>query len=49
MVEGAMAGAPTERSDDRVAGVLSCNGRVVVTGTLPTVRYANGMAYPYKP
>jgi hypothetical protein len=26
-----------ERYDDRIAGVLSCYDRVVVTGTLPTV------------
>src|SRR5258705_2367653 len=33
----------TERYDDRIAGVLSCYDRVVVTGTLPTVCYAAGM------
>jgi hypothetical protein len=33
----------TERYDDRIAGVLSCYDRVVVTGTLPTVCYAEGM------
>ena len=32
-----------ERYDDRIAGVLSCYDRVVVTGTLPTVCYADGM------
>ena len=32
-----------ERYDDRIAGVLSCYDRVVVTGTLPTVCYAAGM------
>ena len=32
-----------ERYDDRIAGVLSCYDRVVVTGTLPTVCYAGGM------
>lgn len=33
----------TERYDDRIAGVLSCYDRVVITGTLPTVCYAKGM------
>ena len=33
----------TQRYDDRIAGVLSCYDRVVVTGTLPTVCYAEGM------
>jgi len=33
----------TERYDDRIAGVLCCYDRVVVTGTLPTVCYAAGM------
>jgi hypothetical protein len=33
-----------DRYDDRIAGVLSCYDRVVITGTLPTVRYADGMA-----
>jgi hypothetical protein len=32
-----------DRYDDRIAGVLSCYDRVVVTGTLPTVCYADGM------
>jgi hypothetical protein len=38
-----MASALAERYDDRMAGVLSCYDRVVVTGTLPTVCYAEGM------
>ena len=38
-----MTGSLTERYDDRIAGVLSCYDRVVVTGTLPTVCYAAGM------
>ena len=38
-----MTQALTERYDDRIAGVLSCYDRVVVTGTLPTVCYAEGM------
>jgi hypothetical protein len=33
----------TQRYDDRIVGVLSCYDRVVVTGTLPTVCYADGM------
>ena len=33
----------TQRHDDRIAGVLSCYDQVVVTGTLPTVCYADGM------
>jgi hypothetical protein len=42
-VESEMKGPLTERYDDRIAGVLSCYDRVVVTGTLPTVCYAAGM------
>ena len=38
-----MKGPLTERYDDRIAGVLSCYDRIVVTGTLPTVCYAAGM------
>src|ERR1700726_966425 len=38
-----MTGSLTERYDDRISGVLSCYDRVVVTGTLPTVCYAEGM------
>jgi hypothetical protein len=38
-----MTSALVERYDDRIAGVLSCYDRVVVTGTLPTVCYAAGM------
>src|SRR5271169_1105152 len=32
-----------ERYDDRIAGVLSCYDRLVITGTLPVVCYAAGM------
>jgi hypothetical protein len=32
-----------ERHDDRIAGVLSCYDRILITGTLPTVCYADGM------
>jgi hypothetical protein len=42
-VEAQMAVSLLERYDDRIAGVLSCYDRVVVTGTLPTVCYAAGM------
>ena len=38
-----MGSALLERYDDRIAGVLSCYDRVVITGTLPTVCYAAGM------
>jgi hypothetical protein len=38
-----MTVALLERYDDRIAGVLSCYDRVVITGTLPTVCYAEGM------
>jgi len=33
----------SERYADRLSGVLSCYDRIVVTGTLPTVCYAEGM------
>ena len=33
----------TERYGDRIGGVLSCYDRLVITGTLPTVCYAEGM------
>ena len=42
-LEGAMASQLEERYDERIAGVLSCYDRVVVTGTLPSVCYAEGM------
>jgi hypothetical protein len=32
-----------ERYNERIAGVLSCYDRVVITGTLPGVCYAEGM------
>ena len=38
-----MTQALTERYADRIAGVLSCYDRLVITGTLPTVCYADGM------
>src|SRR5258708_5455433 len=33
----------TDRYDERIAGVLSCYDRVMITGTLPVVCYAAGM------
>jgi hypothetical protein len=33
----------TDRYDDRIAGMLSCYDRVVITGTLPGVCHADGM------
>ena len=38
-----MTSALLDRYDDRIAGVLSCYDRIVITGTLPTVCYAAGM------
>ena len=38
-----MSRSLAERYGDRIAGVLSCYDRIVVTGTLPTVCYAEGM------
>jgi hypothetical protein len=38
-----MSQSLTERYDDRIAGVLSCYDRVVLTGGLPTICYAEGM------
>ena len=38
-----MSQSVTDRYADRIAGVLSCYDRVVITGTLPGVCYADGM------
>ena len=38
-----MSQSLTERHDERIAGILSCYDRVVITGTLPVVCYAAGM------
>ena len=38
-----MSQSLTERYDDRLAGMLSCYDRLVITGTLPVVCYAAGM------
>src|ERR1700721_2233476 len=32
-----------DRYEDRISGVLSCDDRMVITGTLPWVCYADGM------
>src|SRR5271166_4224260 len=40
---GGMSQSLTERYDDRIAGVLSCYDRVVITGTVPVICYAEGM------
>ena len=43
-----MMGGLVDRYDERIAGVLSCYDRVVITGTLPTVCYADEMTrFPY--
>lgn len=39
-----MSQSLTERYDARIAGVLSCYDRVMITGTLPTICHAAGMA-----
>ena len=38
-----MSQSLTERYEDRIAGVLSCYDRVVITGTVPVICYAEGM------
>ncbi len=38
-----MSASLTERYDDRIAGVLSCYDRVVITGTIPVICYVEGM------
>jgi hypothetical protein len=38
-----MAQMLTERYRDRLSGVLSCYDRIVITGTLPGICYAQGM------
>jgi len=38
-----MAQSLTERYDDRIGGILSCYDRVVITGTVPVICYAEGM------
>ena len=38
-----MSQSLTERYDDRIAGMLSCYDRLVITGTLPVICYAAGM------
>jgi hypothetical protein len=41
--EATMTGMLTERYRERLAGVLSCYDRIVITGTLPGACYAEGM------
>jgi hypothetical protein len=38
-----MSQSLTERYESRIAGVLSCYDRVVITGTVPVICYAEGM------
>ena len=38
-----MSASLVERYEERIAGVLSCYDRVVITGTMPAVCYADGM------
>src|SRR5580693_8997535 len=38
-----MAHSLTDRYDDRTAGVLSCYDRLLITGTVPVICYAEGM------
>src|SRR6202051_2109452 len=38
-----MAHSLTDRSDERIAGVLSCYDRLLITGTVPVICYAEGM------
>jgi len=40
-----MSGSLTERYGDRIAGVLFCYDRVVITGTVPVICYAEGMTH----
>ena len=38
-----MTNALLDRHNDRISGRLSCYDRVMITGTLPTVCFADGM------
>jgi hypothetical protein len=38
-----MSASLTERYDERIAGILSCYDRVLITGTIPVICYADGM------
>lgn len=46
MVDGAGVGIEllAERLQDRAAGVLSCWDRMLISGTLPNLCYAEGMS-----
>jgi len=39
-----MSQSLTERYGERIAGVLSCYDRIVITGTVPVICYAEGMS-----
>ncbi len=39
-----MSQSLTERDDDRIAGVVSSYDRVVITGTMPSICYVEGMS-----
>ncbi len=41
-----MSQSLVDRYDDRIAGMLSCYDRIVITGTLPGICYADGMTRP---
>jgi hypothetical protein len=43
LMEWNMSQSLTERYEGRIAGVLSCYDRVVITGTVPVICYADGM------
>src|SRR5215211_1030866 len=43
-LEGTSMVLLTERYGDQIAGVLSCFDRVVITGTLPEICYAQAMS-----
>ena len=38
-----MSASLAERYEERIAGVLSCYDRVVITGTMAAICYAEGM------
>jgi hypothetical protein len=38
-----MAEGLSERYDERIAGILSCYDRIIISGTLPGICYAKGM------
>lgn len=42
-MEGAMSNLLTDRYRNKLAGILSCFDRILITGTLPTACFAQGM------